>query len=375
MQHVLGAREARMNMGAADGLNLHKSYWNRQDIKRPLIGFKVGAGFFSSQFKSARHLFVAGQRITPDMVDVDAFLEEYDKMFHESLSIGQDAFWAAEPFNAVPWLEAILGCDVYGTEHSLVTHPCVRSVDELEKISLNPENPWFCKYMEFLSKLDRLAAGRFPAGQPLLRGCSDAAGALIGQTELICALCDEPERMKGVLLKISGILIEILRHHYERISAFHGGYSMGMYPVWAPGKCIWFQEDLSALLSPSFYREFLKEPDENLCKAYEFSLMHLHPVSFFILDEVLAMDGLTVIEVNKDVEGPSIKQMLPVFRKILDKKNLLVSGELDEADIACVLKELRPRGIFLHIIAQSLEHAKRLMEYVLENSQRDVDNL
>lgn len=358
-----------MDKNIAVRLYLHRKFWSGQDLARPLIAFKVGNGFFNSQFKAARHLFVHGKRIMPDMIDIDSFLEEYEEMFRESCLTGQDAFWTAEPFSAIPWMEAILGCEIYGTEYSLVSHPWVKSMDGLEKVSFDMDNPWFAKSMEFIFKLDRLAAGRFPIGQPLMRGPSDVAGALMGQTELVCALYDYPEEMRKLFLKISDIFLKIISHYYGKIPIFHEGHSIGMYHLWAPDKIIWYQEDVSALLSPLLYNKFLKDPDANICMKYDFSLMHIHPASFFILDEVLKIDRLKVIEINKDVEGPSVKEMMPVFRKILLKKNLLVSGELNKEDIQCILEELPSRGVFLHIIVPSLEHAQFLMEYIIGKKQ------
>ncbi|MHB8276845.1 MAG: hypothetical protein ACYDIA_04235 [Candidatus Humimicrobiaceae bacterium] len=346
-------------------IELHKDFWNRLELQRPLIAFEVGGGFFNSQFKAGKYLFIKGKKIEPNMIDVDLFLEEYEQMYKKASMIEQDAFWTAEPFSAIPWMEAILGCEIFGTTSSLISHTLVKSVEDLEKITLDIDNLWFLKFIEFHKKLNKLSAGRFPVGQPLMRGPFDVVGALLGQTELIYALHDEyPEKMKKILLKVSDIFLNIIGHQYKIISDFYGGYPIGLYDLWTPGRCIWYQDDLSALLSPSYYRDFLREPEENICKNYQYTVMHLHPVSLFIIDELLKIEELKVIEVNKDLQEPTIKDMIPTFKKILHHKNLIISGKLNKEDIGCILNELSPKGIFLQIITHSMESAKELMDFI-----------
>ncbi|HEY5587181.1 MAG TPA: hypothetical protein VIK78_22190 [Ruminiclostridium sp.] len=347
-----------------DRILLHNAYWNREYLKFPIVSFRIGDYFFSSQFKAARSLLVNGKEIKPDMINVDSFLEDYERMYQEVTSTGQDAFWTAEPFTGIPWMEAIIGCEIYGTENSFISHPCAKSMQDLDKIKFDQENPWFKKYMEFVEKLHKLSEGRFPIGQPITRGSSDMLGAVIGQSQLVYAMFEEPEKMKEAFYKVTDVFLNVIRSQYNAISDFQGGYSMGFYHLWSPGKCIWFQEDLSAILSPSYYNDFLKGPNEKICEGYDYTSVHLHPASFFILDKLMKIERLKVIEVNKDVGGPKIKQMIPVFQRILSKKNLIIWGDLDHEDIDCIMYELPHKGVFLNIVSETVEKARDLMEYI-----------
>jgi hypothetical protein len=117
-------------------------------------------------------------------------------------------------------------------------------------------------------------------------------------------------------------------------------------------------------MSPDLYREFLSEPERRICEGRGYTAIHLHPASFFLLDELLAKDDLKAIEVNKDVGGPSVKEMIPYLRKIQTRKSLILWGDLDEADLRCVESELSPQGLFLNILAPDLDTAKRLQDRV-----------
>ena len=349
----------------AQRIQLHKTYWDRKPLVRPRAPFRIGDSFVSTHFKAAQHLLVDNKTIKSDMLDVDAFMEDYERMYQEIQDVGQDGFWVGEPFTGIPWIEAILGCEIVATPNSFISKPWARSADDLDRIVFDSENAWFKKYIEFTEKLTTLSSGRFPVGQPIMRGISDALGAIMGQTQMVMALMDEPEKSRKAMKKIGSIFSRIIDEQYQAIKPFHGGYSIGFYDVWTPKPCIWFQDDLTAILSPRIYRDHLKELDREICRGYDFTAIHLHPVSFFILDDLLAIDELKAIQVNKDIGGPSITQMMPQFKKISATKNLIVWGDLDESEIDCLIRELPNASLFLNIVSPTLERAGELMKHLL----------
>lgn len=346
-------------------LELHRGYWERRPQKHPLAAIRIAPDFFfSTHFKAAKHLLVPGKEIAPDMLVVDDFLPDYEEMYRDSVRLGQDAFWTAEPFTGIPWFEAILGCKIVGETASFVSKPWLNSLDDVDKVILDPDSPWLAKYLEFTEKLVKLSDGRFPVGMPIFRGPSDAVGAVMGQTEMIMEMVDEPEGMQAFFLKIAAFSAEIIRRQKALTPDFHGGQALGFYHVFCPGKCTWYQEDLSALMSPALYAEFLRAPEELICAGYPYTAIHLHPASFFMLGELLANDWLAAIQVNKDVGGPSVAEMIPYLAKIMEKKNLILWGDftLDELDI---LRDGLPcRGLFLHMVAPDFDAAAALRDRV-----------
>lgn len=78
----------------------------------------------------------------------------------------------------------------------------------------------------------------------------------------------------------------------------------------------------------------------------------------------MQIDRLKAIQINKDVGGPSVAEMIPHFQKVLAKKNLIIFGDLDEADIDCILGELPRKGLFLNIFAPGVERATELMNHI-----------
>ncbi len=345
-------------------LERHRRFWRMEETDRPAVSFSLGSYFFAQRFEAAAPLLQHNREIRPEMLDPKDFLPDYERQYQESLETGQDGFWVAEPFAALPWMEGMLGCKIYGAEESFWAEPCLEDWDDLDKLARVEENPWFKKYMEFIEALVEHSKGRYPVGQPILRGPSDMAGTLRGQSQLVIDLYDSPDQVKRLFEIATSAFLKVIQTQKKIIPEFHGGTSMGFYHVWTPGQCIWYQEDLSALFSPSLYREYLLGPDTALSNAYPYSAIHLHPASFFILDDLLNIDGLTAIEVNLDVGGPSMAEMLPYLQKILTKKPLILWGALSEDDIRLVLKELPSRGLFLVLVAPTAKEARDLMSIV-----------
>jgi hypothetical protein len=74
-----------------------------------------------------------------------------------------------------------------------------------------------------------------------------------------------------------------------------------------------------------------------------------------------------VIEINKDVGGPTVKQMLDQYRKVLEKKRcLLIWGELSEDEVLCVLENLPLDGVYFNILPSDIESAERLNKLLFQ---------
>ncbi|NNF47807.1 MAG: hypothetical protein HKN69_13665, partial [Desulfofustis sp.] len=340
----------------------HRKYWNREDTQRPLVSVTIAEDFFFSRhYSSAKSLLEPGKLITPDMLDVPAFMSDYERMYNESLLVAQDGFWVGTPYTGIPWMEAMLGCEIQAMEASFVSKPTGATIENFEPKELSPENEWLAKYLEFTRHLVDLSDDRFPVGMPIMRGPSDMLGALLGQQEMVFALMLHPEKSSAALLNLTECFMKVIKAQEDICDDFHGGRSLGFYNVWAPGKCIWYQEDLSALLSPALFKQMLRPCGEYICKDYDYTAIHLHPSSFFIVDELLEMDQLKVIEINKDIGGPTIAETMELFQKVVERKNLIIWGELDEHDLEIIRKQLPSRGVYIHLIAESVERANQLI--------------
>ena len=350
-------------------LQRHHDYWNGVHQKRPLTCFRVGSHFFSREFAANDNIIEKGHVVTADQVIVDDYLPDYERMYQDLETLGQDCFFATEPCTGFPWMEAIFGADVIGSTVSFVSHPIYSDPEELleniKKVKLGATNPWYQKYLEFSEKLTKLANGRFPVAQPILRGVTDTAGSLISQMELAYGIIDEPEIFKQVF----DIIVEgqraLIADQYKVTEPFHGGRSFGFYHLWAPGSVMWYQEDLASLMSKNHYEQYLRKTSERYIEGYDYSLVHLHPTSFIHLDGILSLKNLSVVEITKD-EGLNMTDILPECKKVLEsgKKLSIGMGYFTKEDIDVIYEEMPHHSTHINIITHKLDEAKELLDYI-----------
>jgi len=121
------------------------------------------------------------------------------------------------------------------------------------------------------------------------------------------------------------------------------------------------QEDATAVYSPGLYRKFVQPVDRKLASRFASSFIHLHSTSMFLLDALLEIEEIRCFEINNDVCGPPVKNMVPYFQKVQKAhRPLLIRGGLSLEDLNLLLDCLEPRGLFLNIMVNSLEEIEKL---------------
>ena len=126
------------------------------------------------------------------------------------------------------------------------------------------------------------------------------------------------DRVRKMCSTYSRAFVEVARlQNGVSAEARFGGFTVNGYGVWTPRVCQYVQDDAMAFLSPEFYSKFIVEEHAEIARSFDSVFYHLHPVSLFILDELLEIENLSILEINREPEviGPSIKELMPVFRK------------------------------------------------------------
>ena len=146
-----------------------------------------------------------------------------------------------------------------------------------------------------------------------------------------------------------------------RLPLFHGGTGCYLWSVWCPGKAIWFQEDAAALLSPSLYEQLILPADTAIARAFERTVVHLHPTRFNAARHLLDTE-VTAIEVNVDHDGPRASSRADLYRSILRRKPLLVWGDLLPEDLEFLMTDLPHEGLAVGAVVTSVEKAHAMWE-------------
>jgi hypothetical protein len=346
-----------------DKLKRYHTFWTNAPMARPLIGFSLG-GWFPLQSYPGMAKFRGRREIAANELHPDDFLADYDHLVATWGEMEDDVIRAVAPLPPFPWLEAILGARVQVGDDAIWALEGGFEYADLDALDLSSDNPWRCKYLEFVAALNDRFRDRCPVGQPILRGVSDMIAALRGASRMVFDLYDHPEQFRRLAGRCADLLIAIVVEQQSITGPFAGGYEVEQLALWAPGRIIRMQEDGSAFFSPSLYVQHLQGEDERQASSFPYSVIHLHSSSLFLLDAILNVESLKCIQINKDVGGLEVSGMLPFFKKVQQRgKRLLIRGKLNNGDLALLRSELSPNGLYLQIVVESPAETKRFREF------------
>jgi len=209
--------------------------------------------------------------------------------------------------------------------------------------------------------LVKASNGRYPVSHPPLSGPSDVAAILRGHSNMILDFYDAPKRLMQLFHRVQEIFRAVLEAQWSITPLFRDGYFDAQYQLWAPGPIIRMQEDAAGLFSPQLYRTLLQPVDREWARHYPCSFIHLHSTSMFLLDAMLEVEEIRAFQVNRDVSGPPLEEMIPSYRMIQDAgRPLLVRGSFTPIELARMLEALAPSGLYLYIMIQDLAEIRPL---------------
>ena len=338
----------------------YRAFWACADVARPLVGFSFKSWFPLDEY-TASAAWQAHDYLTPGMVDPEAFLDDQERLLHEGETLDDDILRGASASQAVPWLDGMLGCQLRILPSSILGEERNLSWKQAAQVRLDPANAWFQKYIAFAQALVRRSAGRFPVSHGTLIGPSDMLATLRGHGQSIMDVLDEPEPAAELLWRMGELFRDLTEAVWRHIPLFHGGYFDAQYSLWTPAPTARLQEDASALYSPTLYRRFVQPVDRELARHFTSSFMHLHSTSMFVLDGFLEIEELRCFEINHDVSGPPLAQMIPYFRMVQGAdRSLLIRGSFSADEARLLMDELDPRGLFLYVMVASMEEVETL---------------
>ena len=338
----------------------YQAFWNRDSVDRPMVGFSFKTWLPMLEY-SASAQWQTTAYLTPEMVEPEAFMDDQERLLREGERIDDDILRGASPTEAVPWLQGTLGHKLRILPGSILGEGRRLAWEELKDVHLDHESTWFKKYIEFIQALVKRAGGRFPVSHGTLDGPSDMTAGFRGHDRFIFDLIDEPARASRLLRQCGDIFREITEEVWRHIPLFCGGYYDAQYQLWAPGPIARLQEDATGIYSPEFYRRFLQPIDRELAGHFAYGFMHLHSTSMFLLDAFLEVETIRCFEINYDVSGPPLEDMIPYYRMVQEAdRPLLVRGSFTPDEARLLMDSLEPCGLYLYIMVESQEEIEAL---------------
>ncbi|HLA82861.1 MAG TPA: hypothetical protein VJP78_14795, partial [Thermoleophilia bacterium] len=259
-----------------------------------------------------------------------------------------DTLPTVAPVQRIPWTEAILGCPISIGAESIWSEPWLEHPWELEKLRLWEGSPWLAKLLELTSALVNTWDSPVQVTQTLMRGPIDMLSALLGNERTIFEIHDHPDECRELLELCTEAFIEIALAQQRLIPPLEGGYC-SWFGIWAPGTVVRTQCDTSALIGPRWYKEVILPFEKRICEAFDYSIIHLHSGYLDTVEALLNVEKPQAIQIVIDPGGfgPPPLTLQPTFRRVLEKKPLLIEGRLTEREFETLLDELPGEGLFI----------------------------
>jgi hypothetical protein len=329
-------------------------FWEKKPDGRPPVGV-VNTDVYLP-IKYLRRPFMRDY-VTPDDVRPDAVMSDYEFAFaHRPISC-DDWMPFTAPWRAIPWLEAWCGCPVKFSTGSLAPEQIPDNLQSLR-------DEWFSCLRQ---QTEQLVAG-LPAdcwvSPTILRGPSDVLAALRGLDNFYCDLHDNPQAVERAAGRVNQLLMRALDQHFSIVKPKMGGYGH-IFGYWAPGPTIAIQEDAMGMCAPEHYRDIFQRYNADIVRHLgAHVLFHLHSTGCRHWRDVLDVPGLAGVEITIEANGPSLPELLPMLREILERSRLMLFVDHRGEELPAVLPHLPREGLYIAVPETFLRSEREFSSFV-----------
>ncbi len=339
-------------------------FWSREPVKRPLVGFSTLGWFPLDEFKVSAN-WPKDSELTPDMVNPDDFLDDWEGHLREGEWMDDDLIRGASPLQSVFWCCGTLGGAMRILPGNIVCIDRSLEWDRVLGMKVDLDHPWFKTYLAFIDALVKRSNGRYPVSHGSLTGPLDYAVSLRGHEQTAIDMLEEPDKAARFLHEMGDVFIAYTKEAWKRIPPYLGGFFDAQYRLWAPGSIARMQEDALAVMSPTLYKEYIQPVDRKIAASFRNPFMHLHATSMPFLDLILEIKEIKALEINHDVGGPPIERLIPNLRKVQRAGvPLLVRGEFTPEEVRKLMDALDPAGFFLYMMVKDRKQTEPLRPLV-----------
>jgi hypothetical protein len=345
----------------------HEAFLKCLPVDRPLFGPWRSGYFPAEQFPHGTSRWQAGSLLRAEDVSFAQFAEDYERLFATQQDAIGDFGYVGSAYWGIPWLEAIVGCQVAVAKANCCAKPCLPSLDSAKKFSIDLDaNAWLYALLRFTRELVAFSAGRFPVSPPLLRGPGDTVAAMLGEMTYVTGFFDAPETMRELLDLCAKTRLAVIERLQAVIPSWNGIHAAGGYPsmVWSRKTVAYHQEDSAAVLNPAIFRDFLMPALKLGLPAAEVNFIHLHSSCLYPVDIILKDNSFDILQINVDHRGmgPPVCRLIDTFQKIQAAgRPLLLWGEFSPEERTLLQRELNPAGLSLQpIVVQGAEASMRV---------------
>ncbi len=273
-------------------------------------------------------------------------------------------------------LAAYLGSDIRFREDTVWFTPCISDWETAPELCFDERNPWFVRHLQLAKRCKELAGDDFYVDIPDLMENLDTLASLRGSQDLLCDMIEDPDEIKKRVSQIDDLYFEYYDRFYQALKDPQGGSAYTVFQIWGPGRTIKLQCDLSSMISPAAFREFVLDSLRKQARNADFVLYHLDgPQAIRHLDALMEIEEIDALQWTSGDAGPD--GTLEDWDVIYDRARAagkalwikVYSGEFEDwiRHVDRLVKKYGSHSMFLFFPEMSHEQAIRLLDYAEEH--------
>ena len=221
----------------------------------------------------------------------------------------------------------------------------------------------FNEHMQIIHKLVELSKDEYFISMPDHCGILDGLAVLRGTEEFLYDMMEEPDFVKKGLRKLIDIQRKVIPGFYDAIYKNNkNGITHAWMHLWSEKRIMQVQCDLSVMISPDYYKEFVLPELEASTEWADYMVYHLDgQEQIRHLDYILSVDAIKMIQWTPVAGQPPTTTFIPVLQRIQKAgKGLVLILEPWEVEI--VMDQLSSKG--LRIIVNDVHSEKEAKELI-----------
>ncbi len=208
--------------------------------------------------------------------------------------------------------------------------PCLQSLTGGPDLRHDEHEPWWVFTREMVLRARQMGEGKFVLAFPDLIENLDTLASLRGAQELLVDLIDAPEAVH----RYQHHILELYFLYYDELAALMDIPAKGSlfvtFPGWGPGRVCKLQCDLSAMISPRMFREFVLPYLCAQCRRVDHAFYHLDgPDAICHLEALLEIPELHGIQWTPGAGTEPVESEVwwPLYRRTQEAgKSLFLLG-------------------------------------------------
>ena len=233
-------------------------------------------------------------------------------------------------------LALFLGCQGRETPQSVWCEPCIED-PEAAVLAYNPDNFYWRFCLDTYRRVLPLTRGKCLQTFPDLIEGLDTLAALRRTDRLLLDLVDRPEWVAACMRRLTDLYFRYYDVLYDMLRDEGGG---SPWWIWGPGRTCKIQCDMSAMIAPDMFREFMVPLITEMTERASYSLYHFDGPG--AVQHEAALRSIPDLDMIQWVPGAgndpaATHTWWPMYHRILDagkKVMISVGGGIDDAGVA-----------------------------------------